>query len=93
MKRSTKLRIALSSAALAAALGLAPGAALATTSWLAGRPMLVPLGVCAGGLALGLAWWIAWLVRLIAPSRRRMRDPWYQAKLAQFAIQSARRGT
>jgi hypothetical protein len=93
MRSGTRLRIALSSAALATALGLAPGAALATAAWLEGRPLWTPLYVCAGGLVLGLGWWIGWLVRLVAPSRRRLRDPWYQAKLAQFAIQSARRGT
>lgn len=93
MKRSTRTRILLSSATLAAALGLAPGAALGTSAWLAQRPLEVPLVVCGVGLALGFGYWATWLARIVGPSRRRMRDPWYQAKLAQFAIQSARRGS
>ena len=44
----------------------------------------------AGGLAVSGAIWAAWLARRLAASRRRMSDPWYQAKLAQFAIQSSR---
>ena len=49
--------------------------------------------VAAIGLAVALSLWITWLARQVGPSRRRLRDPWYQAKLAQFAIQSAKRGT
>jgi hypothetical protein len=93
MRGSTRTRILLSSLLLAVALGLAPGAALGTSAWLAQRPLEVPLVVCGVGLVLGLGYWASWLARLVGPSRRRMRDPWYQAKLAQFAIQSAKRGT
>jgi hypothetical protein len=92
MRRSTRTRILASSAALALALGLAPGAAMVTAALLARRPLEAPLIVSAIGLAVGLGAWISWLARLVGPSRRRMRDPWYQAKLAQFAIQSAKRG-
>lgn len=92
MRRSTRTRIALSGAALCVALGLAPGAAMVTTALLAGRALETPLIVAGIGLAVGLGAWIGWLARLVGPSRRRMRDPWYQAKLAQFAIQSAKRG-
>ena len=92
MKRSTRTRIVVSSAALSLALGLAPGAAMVTAALVTRRPLETPLVVSGIGLAVGLGAWIAWLTRLLAPSRRRMRDPWYQAKLAQFAIQSAKRG-
>lgn len=90
---TTRTRILLSSATLAAALGLAPGAAMGTAAVLAGRTLELALIVGGVGLALALGFWIAWVVRLVGPSRRRLRDPWYQAKLAQFAIQSAKRGT
>jgi hypothetical protein len=93
MKRSTRARILLSSAVLAIALGLAPGAALAASAWLAHRPLQDALAVAAIGLTVALGLWIAWLARALGPSRRRLRDPWYQAKLAQFAIQSAKRGS
>jgi len=93
MKRSTRARILLSSLALAVALGLAPGAALAASALLAQRPLQDAFAVAAIGLLVALGLWIAWLARALGPSRRRLRDPWYQAKLAQFAIQSAKRGT
>jgi hypothetical protein len=93
MKRSTRARILLSSALLAMILGLAPGAALAASALLAKRPLQDALAVAAIGLVIALGLWIAWLARSLGPSRRRLRDPWYQAKLAQFAIQSAKRGS
>ena len=93
MKRSTRARILLSSAVLAIALGLAPGAALAASAWVAKRPLHDAFAVAAIGLAVALGLWIAWLARSLGPSKRRLRDPWYQAKLAQFAIQSAKRGS
>ncbi len=93
MKGSTRTRILLSSAALAAALGLAPGAAMGTAAVLSGEALELPLIVGGVGLGIAVGFWIAWVVKLVGPSQRRLRDPWYQAKLAQFAIQSAKRGT
>lgn len=93
MKRSTRARILFSSATLAAALGLAPGLVMAAAAMSAGRPLQSSIALGAIGLTCALGLWIAWLARAVGPSRRRLRDPWYQAKLAQFAIQSAKRGT
>jgi hypothetical protein len=93
MKPTTRTRIVLSSAGLALVLGLAPGGALAAAAFYAKRDLREAIVVGAIGLAVALSLWVTWLARQVGPSRRRLRDPWYQAKLAQFAIQSAKRGT
>lgn len=93
MKRTTRTRIVLSSAVLALVLGLAPGGALAAAAHVAGRDLRDAIVVAAIGFTVAFSLWVTWLARQVGPSRRRLRDPWYQAKLAQFAIQSAKRGT
>lgn len=93
MPSRTRMTLLLSSASVALTAGLAPGALLGGVLLMLGRraELQIALGICALGFLFALGAWGTWLGRLLAGSRRRMHDPWYQAKLAQFAIQSNRR--
>lgn len=94
MSRRTRAGLVLSSAGFAAALGLAPGALAAAVAVAVRREEALGLLLTVGapGLLLALAGWGLWLGRLSSGSQRRMSDPWYQAKLARFAIESRKQG-
>ena len=93
MKRSARATLVFGSLGRSTLMGLAPGVVAVAIALASGRrsDMQLALGLVVLGLALAVGAWALWLGRLLGGSRRRMGDPWYQAKLAQFAIQSNRR--
>jgi hypothetical protein len=92
MGTRTRLGVLCADGAIVLALGLTP-AALAGVGALLSERAAQPrtLLILAGaGLVLSLGAWMGRMSHTLNRSRRRMSDPWYRAKLAQFAIQEER---
>lgn len=90
----SKLKLVLSGGVVATALGIVPGllyalVALATDAS-APRETLVAWVVV--GVVLALAIWSQLLLAAVRGSQRRMRDPMYRARLAEYQMGRMDRG-
>jgi endogenous inhibitor of DNA gyrase (YacG/DUF329 family) len=94
MSSRTRARVLFGNAALCLAAGLVPVlvAGVVVTVTPEYDPLRTIALVAGCALLLALAFWAIGMGRVLARSQRRMSDPWYRAKLVQFAIQEERRG-
>ena len=90
MSARDRLRLVGSGAAYAIALGLLPALLYALVGIVRGSaaPPLHLVLAAALGVALATGIWAARLADVVRRSRRRMTDPMYLAKLAEFGMQA-----
>ena len=92
MGPGTRLGLVASQGTLAFAVGLIPAVALGLAGLVrqGGTGDRLTLVAVAGlGIAAAVAVWLALLSRHVRRSQRRMGDPMYRAKLAEFGMQSS----